>query len=183
MTSDDLARALNLPRAAAKLLAAELRNAMTPAHCAAQLIDNAEDAAAVRDTVERVLKIARAVSERADEPQWDDDCEQTFICSRCLRVVPWEQGAADSFPDLCDDCWTAAMGRRSGVQDDRVSEEKEEEPLCSRDPLDAEPPDADRECPDCDGSGEMERHMYGGRSEFTEMVDCEWCHGTGRIEP
>jgi len=34
-------------------------------------------------------------------------CEsgEIFECYRCHRLVPWCQGAADDFPDWCDDCW------------------------------------------------------------------------------
>jgi hypothetical protein len=28
-----------------------------------------------------------------------------FLCPRCRRRVPWCFGAADSRPELCDDCW------------------------------------------------------------------------------
>lgn len=30
-------------------------------------------------------------------------CER-YQCTRCERVVPWELGAADDTPALCDDC-------------------------------------------------------------------------------
>lgn len=29
----------------------------------------------------------------------------TFVCSNCQRDTPWSEGAADSHPDLCNDCW------------------------------------------------------------------------------
>lgn len=28
----------------------------------------------------------------------------TFVCSNCQRDTPWSEGAADSHPDLCNDC-------------------------------------------------------------------------------
>lgn len=30
-------------------------------------------------------------------------CER-YQCNRCERIVPWEEGAADDTPGLCDDC-------------------------------------------------------------------------------
>lgn len=34
---------------------------------------------------------------------------RTFICEGCKREVPWDFGAADEYPNHCDDCWVAIM--------------------------------------------------------------------------
>lgn len=28
-----------------------------------------------------------------------------YVCTRCERTVPWCFGAADQYPEWCDDCW------------------------------------------------------------------------------
>ncbi len=40
------------------------------------------------------------------------ECER-YQCMRCESVVPWELGAADDTPGLCDDCalWFAGVPR------------------------------------------------------------------------
>lgn len=35
---------------------------------------------------------------------------QTFRCNRCQQIHPWEFGAADDAPGLCDDCWSVFFG-------------------------------------------------------------------------
>jgi hypothetical protein len=33
------------------------------------------------------------------------DAKLTFLCPGCEREVPYENGACDDMPELCDDCW------------------------------------------------------------------------------
>lgn len=37
--------------------------------------------------------------------------DRVYRCECCLRLVPWCLGAADEFPDVCDDCY-ALLKRR-----------------------------------------------------------------------
>ena len=32
------------------------------------------------------------------------NCE-TYVCTSCMKRVPWENGCADALGDICDDCW------------------------------------------------------------------------------
>lgn len=35
-----------------------------------------------------------------------------FFCVGCKRWMPWSAGAADEFPQHCDDCWAGAVAKR-----------------------------------------------------------------------
>lgn len=39
-----------------------------------------------------------------------DECPHctTYVCWSCMRRVPWDFGAADEMPDVCDDCYCEA---------------------------------------------------------------------------
>jgi len=48
-----------------------------------------------------------------------DDCDhcKRYVCNACENVKPWFNGAADSAPGLCDDCWAKYIGPWEDAQD------------------------------------------------------------------
>jgi hypothetical protein len=41
-----------------------------------------------------------------------------WLCPGCLKYQPWDFGAADEYPDLCDNCWCDETRKMKEALDD-----------------------------------------------------------------
>lgn len=72
--------------------------------------------------IKRVPDDAPRCSSQTDEcdlhehPDVVECCvHETFRCNRCEKIHPWDFGAADEAPGLCDDCWAVYFGTSDHV--------------------------------------------------------------------